>query len=101
MQGGIFDRSEGEFARHLPRYADDEEVTDTAVKDDLGRHPRIGTTEDYRKRVLSADRLGPPFLMVSLPLALARDVSPVSLEKLFESFLSIHRLESSLARAVM
>ena len=40
--------------------ADDEQVAEPLIEDDLGRHARVGAAEDDRERLLASSQLGPP-----------------------------------------
>src|SRR3954451_7608074 len=49
----VLDASQAFIVEHIARYSNDEQISETFIKDDFGWHTRIGTTEDDRKRVLT------------------------------------------------
>src|SRR5882724_661312 len=48
----VLDASQAFIVENVARYSNDEQISEPLIKDDFGRHTRIGTTEDDRKRVL-------------------------------------------------
>src|SRR5215470_8175091 len=55
------DASEALVVEHIARDSNNEQISQAFIKDDFGRHARIGTTEDYSKRVLTLRQLCPSF----------------------------------------
>src|SRR4029453_13438035 len=49
----VLDASQAFIVEHIARYSNNEQISETFIKDDFGWHTRIGTTEDDRKRVLT------------------------------------------------
>src|SRR5947199_10703053 len=49
----VLDASQAFIVEHIARYSNDEQISEAFIKDELGCHTRIGTTEDDRKRVLT------------------------------------------------
>src|SRR6266496_5581448 len=49
----VLDASQAFIVEHIARYSNDEQISEAFIKDDVGWHTRIGTTEDDRKRVLT------------------------------------------------
>ena len=65
--------------------ADDKQVAEALVEDDLGRHARIGTTEDDGERLLPRGQLAPARLTGGCVAALTvGDEAPVPLSEAFE-----------------
>src|SRR5258705_12041740 len=49
----VLDASQAFIVEQIARYSNDEQISETFIKDDFRWHTRIGTTEDDRKRVLT------------------------------------------------
>src|SRR5216117_3915488 len=49
----VLDASQAFIVENVARYSNDEQISEPLIEDDFGRHTRIGTTEDDRKRVLT------------------------------------------------
>src|SRR6266550_2710269 len=49
----VLDAPQAFIVEHIARHSNDEQISEAFIKDDFGRHTRIGTTEDDRKRVLT------------------------------------------------
>src|SRR6266508_3892723 len=49
----VLDASQTFIVEHIARYSNDEQISEAFIKNELGWHTRIGTTEDDRKRVLT------------------------------------------------
>src|SRR5215216_2014326 len=49
----VLDASQAFIVEHIACYSNDEQISETFIKNDFGWHTRIGTTEDDRKRVLT------------------------------------------------
>src|SRR4030095_3774841 len=49
----VLDASQAFIVEHVARYSNDKQISEAFIKDDFGWHPRIGTTEDDRKRMLT------------------------------------------------
>src|SRR5262249_52782331 len=49
----VLDASQTFIVEHVACYSNDEQISESLIKDDFGWHPRIGATEDDRKRVLT------------------------------------------------
>src|SRR5439155_9919203 len=49
----VLNASQAFIVEHVARYSNDEQISESFIKDDFGGHTRIGTTEDDRKRVLT------------------------------------------------
>src|SRR5262245_22167421 len=49
----VLDASQAFIVEHIASYSNDEQVSEAFIKDEFGRHTRIRTTKDDRKRVLT------------------------------------------------
>ena len=66
--------------------ADDEEIAEPLIEDDLSGHPGVGTAEDDRERFLPARQLAPTRLARQFVAANIRDESAIALAQPRESF---------------
>src|SRR6267143_5783071 len=57
----VLDASQAFIVEHIARYSNDEQISESFIKDDFGWHTRIGTTQDDRKRVLTLRQFGASF----------------------------------------
>ncbi len=74
----VLDAAEDLRARDVARGADDEQVTDAAVEDDLGGQPRIGAAEEDGEGTLGRSRLGTARRVLVRVLGCARGETPVA-----------------------
>src|SRR5215216_3531478 len=49
----VLDASQAFIVEHIACYSNDEQISETFIKNDFGWHTRIGTTENDRKRMLT------------------------------------------------
>src|SRR5947199_8765298 len=49
----VLDASQAFIVEHIARYSNDEQISQAFIKDDLGWHPHLGTTEDDRKPAMA------------------------------------------------
>jgi hypothetical protein len=52
MLGGIFETADDRVVYDIACYADGEQIAETLVENEFGRHPRVGAREDRRDRML-------------------------------------------------
>jgi hypothetical protein len=57
----VLDASQAFIVEHIARDSDDEEISESFIKDEFRWHPRIGTTEYDRERVLTFRQFSPSF----------------------------------------
>src|SRR2546423_15090296 len=57
----VLDAAQALIVEHVACYANDEQISQAFIKDDFRWHPRIGTTKDDRKRVLTFRQFGASF----------------------------------------
>ncbi len=67
----------------VARHADDEQVAEALIEDDLGRYARIRTAEDDGQRFLACRQLTPPRVAGALAAQLA-DEAPIALAQRLE-----------------
>jgi hypothetical protein len=78
------DRPEYPVVDDVPSGANDKEVTQAPIEDDLRRDPGVGAPEDQGERFLLTGHLGPPVGVLIRVGALALDEAPVAVEQLGE-----------------
>src|SRR6266487_459235 len=57
----ILNASQAVIVDHVPSHSEDEQIAETLIKHDFGRHTRIGAIDDGGKRMLSICQFRAPF----------------------------------------
>ena len=81
MQDRVLDASHTDSVQYIARGPYYEEIADTLVEKNLGRHTRVGTSNDYYEWILSFRDLGPPLLTLAWVNGSSLGITPVTLDK--------------------
>src|ERR1700746_3442466 len=57
----VLDASQAFIVEHVARYSNDKQISEAFIEDDFRWHPRIGTTQDDRERVLTLRQFATAF----------------------------------------
>jgi len=60
MIHGVFDAGQGGIIDNLTRCADDKDVSQPLIEDQLGWNPGVGASQDHCKGLLAGYKLSPP-----------------------------------------
>ena len=70
----VLDASQAFIVEHIARDSNDEQISEAFIKDEFGRHTRIGTTENDCKRMLTLASSARRFAASSL--VMPREIVP-------------------------
>src|SRR5207249_1845683 len=74
----VLDASQAFIVENVARYSNDEQISEPLIIDDFGRHTRIGTTEDDRKRVLTLRYFAAPLCRLTVMLHIAARIACIA-----------------------
>src|SRR6266487_5585041 len=78
----ILNASQAVIVDHVPSHSEDEQIAETLIKHDFGRHTRIGAIDDGGKRMLSICQFRAPFRCLTGMLQIAARVTSIAFLKL-------------------
>src|SRR6266545_2420876 len=74
----ILNASQAVIVDHVPGHSVDEQIAETLIKHDLGRHTRIGAIDNDRERMLTLCQLCAPFGRLTGMLQIAVRVTAIA-----------------------